>query len=267
MRYAPVFLLALAACVAPTPGGETSPPEPVASPAEAEVEIAWWAVTAAFQGEGHFYTVARNGDTLAAAASSPNLETATLEVLRRGRLPPARVEELLSALGSADWPSISSARTDEWIEEERRLLEVGFGGGGSQRGPWRLPLDLLPPPLSSRIEALAAAASDLAPAPPGGLVRATRIAPDRSEKIRVDPGAPYRFIAVGATDLADAPGMTSALAYPGAVFHVSADEAELLAGWLAASNPRGLGDSLFLAVAVASGTEEVQVHFKRWRTP
>lgn len=267
MRTVRPLLLAVAVYAAAIPGGcQARSGSGAASPASADERkaLAWLVVTSPFQGAARFVTVDRDGEVVSAEASSPNLETATLQALRQGRLPPGRTGELFAALERTDWTAFASPPGVEPIEQRRPLLTLSFTAGGRTRGSHTLFLDALPPDLERPIEGLLSTAGQLELAPPGGLVRASRVAPGRAETIRSDSRAFYRFLEVEPEELEAVPGLAAAVRHLGGIFPVSADGAPLLAGWMHRSNPDGRGDTLFLRVSGAEGGSDFQIDFKRW---
>jgi hypothetical protein len=216
-------------------------------------------------------SVGADGEALFIAATAPSLETGRVLHAAQGRLGPMAVDALDTAayrLWTSDAGALARSRPIEAIEARGDLLDISMYCGNTHQSWHQLRVAALPLDIGHTINDVMEVAARLPPAHAATLVEAERVSTARAAGLRSDPRRPYRIVPASAASLAEHPRLRAALRHPGVVVALDADAAELLRQWQRASNPRGLGSTLFLGVRAANGDrtgdDVLQLKLQRW---
>ena len=211
----------------------------------------WFALYYQGRGMASIVSIRANRHVLLVEATSPNLEIASIVDTTRGQLDGPTIQMLFEALAYlAESPSeVLAARAPvERIEGRGLFADIGTCEPSDSKA-WRgLSLDALPESVSDSLLKTVAAASRLPSHFPLSVLRAVRVDTGRVKRIREDDRKLYSIVPVGEAALASARALSSALECPGLVISTGEEEARMLQTWRRTSNPRSLGQTLFIQV-------------------
>lgn len=221
-----------------------------------------WFILYSFQGgPARFVSIGPDSEVLYVEATSPNFEVASVVAVRRGALPREmleRVSEVQRVLDKMDPNAVNSLRSGEAIENAGLFVDIAACGGDAGRSYSGLLLEAMPAPAAESLRQAVAGAEKLAPRAPLSLMRIMPLDSERAKQIRNDPRRFYTFVPVAAGLIESSPQLRAALQCPGLVVEADEGEDSLLREWLRQSNPRQLGQTLFLSLE----RKDFQVHFQ-----
>jgi hypothetical protein len=248
------------------PGATDGTPSSVAT--DQGVYRSWFALYSHQHESAQFVSINENRQTLYVEATSPNLELASIVKVTRGRLTAdtlRQLSEALHALGRMDPAAITAMRPIEPIEQNSPLADVGTCGEGTLSSWSGLATSSMLPEVSEALTQAAREASNLPLHRPPSLVQGTRMEAARARRIRTDPRNIYDFVPVQQNALSSSPHLLAALRCPGLVVETNESEDLLVRQWLRSSNPKRMGDTLFLEVEGDTVRGVFQIHVRELR--
>jgi hypothetical protein len=228
----------------------------------------WFALYSYQHEQARFISIDGNCQALYVEATSSNLETASVVRVARGRLAAGILHSLMDAVRTferIDPAALAAMRPIEPVEQDGLLTDFATYADGNVSSWFGLSTKAMPARVSEALSQVAFAASKLDPQRPPSLVQATAVDAARAERIRTDPRKIYAFVTVERKQLDSSPNLRAAFRCLGSVVETSESEDLLVRDWLRRSNPRHMGETLFVEVQERTERRDYQVHVREVR--
>lgn len=221
----------------------------------------WFALSHSKTGTTRIVSIDSDSGILFVETTEANLEVAAVVKARIGPARPELIREVAAALGAIQKMEVNivaAMRSLEPIEQSGVIVDLGICQAGAESNWFGLVLEKMPAEIAETLRRSAIEAENLTPHTHRSLVRALGVDSARAQKVRDDPRGIYTIIPISGDVLGSLPHLEAALQCPGFVSLTTDAEDQLLHQWLARSNPKLLGQTLFLQI----DTHHVfQVHF------
>ena len=220
----------------------------------------WFALYSSQGGPARFVSIGPGSGVVYVEATSPNLEVASVRAVRRGSLSPQTVDrvnavrQLLDTMGP---DAVASLRSGEAIERSGIFLDIGACREGA-RSYFGLMVDALPAAAAESLRLVAAEAARLDSRTAPSVIRVLPVDSERAKQIRADPRGIYTFVSLTRDLLESMPHLKAAFDCPGIVGATDENEDARLRVWLRQSNPKMMGQTLFLSLE----RSDFQIHFQ-----